>query len=90
MDPRLLYTKLSSGEKFYMYFVHDVEMGTIKPKMVANVTPEQGIFLIDFDKNVQIGRINQNNGKTNLFIAVSRGCEIRIYKTYQGKINICW
>ena len=81
MDPRLLYTKLSSGEKFYVYFVHDVETGTIKPKMVANVTPEQGTFLIDFDKNGQIKRIHQNNGKNqiNLFIAVSRVCEIRIY-----------
>ena len=64
-----------------MFVVHDVETGTIKPKMVAKLVSEQGSFQMEFDKNGQFKRINQNNGKnkTNLLISISKGCEIRVF-----------
>ena len=59
-----------------MYFVNDVETGTIKLKMVARLTPEQGTFLIAFDKNGQIKRSEE-------------GAKIEFTIKYPEKINIC-
>ena len=81
LDPRLLFTKLSSGEEFRLNVVQDVATGTIRPKMVTRMTSEQGAFQMEFDKNGQIKRISQMNGKNkaNLLIATSKGCEVRIF-----------
>lgn len=98
MDPRLLYSKLTTGDEAYVYFTHDSEQGTIKIKMAVKKTSGKRLFLIDFDRYGRIKRVNQNNSQneTSFVMMIARGCQVRIFnKTTRGKkyllknTNIC-